>query len=185
MGRFSTNFSANLRSGFRKEALIGDALSLVTPLIYWGLPTLLGWNGYKGLAVGFGVPYLAGKLLNVPEWCHASVAIAASHVIQQNQDVVVKVLNKPLWRLDDVGDSAPVPQAGLANALQPGAYIDSFNGRPVVAYEGGAIPEGMSGFNRLTPSEMANPTSALPEPNNGSMFTSNASQATRSMFALN
>lgn len=182
MGRFSTNFSSNLRSGFRKEALIGDALSLVTPLLYWGLPTLLGWNGYKGLAVGFGVPYLAGKLLNVPEWCHASVAIAASHVIQQNQDTVVKVLNKPLWRLNDADATAvPAPIQGLAN--QPGAYLTEFNGRPVVAYDG-SEPTALQGFARLSPSEMTNPT-ALPEPNEQSLFSSKPVNALPSMFAVN
>lgn len=174
MGRFSTAIGPNLKKGFSKDALIGDALTLVAPLLYWGLPTMLGLNGYTGLAVAFSVPYLLGKALNVPEWSHAAVAIGASHVIQANQDVVVNVLNKPLWTLEE-------PIAGLA--AQPGAYIDSFNGRPVVAYPG-AGGDALSGFQRLTPGDLSTPEASLPaQPS--SLYLGNGSSATRSLFANN
>lgn len=189
MGRFSTSFSANFRKGFSKDALLGDALAVVAPLLYWGVPTLLNLEGYKGLAVGFGVPYLAGKALNVPEWCTASVAIAASHIIQNNQATVVKVLKKPLWRLktaeDEAAEAAEASVAGLRGlAQQPGAYMDSFNGVPVVAYEG--APEQLSGVQRVSIADLAaNGPDALIGNQSRSVFNSNQSRSNKSVFALN
>lgn len=144
--RFSMNFKANLKKGLSSDALIGDAIAVATAGIYGGLPTLLNLNGPLALAVGAGVPFVAGKLLDVPEMCHASLALAAFHVLQNNQDVVAKVLGKPLWLLDNSGTN------GLAEAVQPGASVESFNGQPVVAYGGGtALPEGQGISDRLIP----------------------------------
>lgn len=112
--RFSFNLKQNFKAGFSKNSVIDDGLALLSPVLYTVVPTLFGLSGWTGLLVGFSVPYLLGKALNVPSMCHAAVGIAGQHIMYvKGNGTVNQVLGKPIWAFGD-GNNSLTPSTSPA-----------------------------------------------------------------------
>lgn len=174
MGRFSLAFKQNFRDGFTKTSLIDDVSSVLAAVGYYGIPALTGQQGYSAMLTAVGAMYLAGKAFNVPALGHGALAIAAFHLMYDNQEKIVQYTNKPMWALNpqkvaavqtalqqastqaqdalNQAQSQLPPQtiSGLGNAV-----VDSFNGREVLTYPGGSELPQLNGFSRFSTTDTA------------------------------
>jgi hypothetical protein len=121
--RFSWNPKGNLKKGFSKDGLIDDALALAGAAFYALVPTMLKLDGWPAFAVAFGVPYAAGKLLNVPALCHTVIGIGTMHLLQsKGNGLVQKVFNRPIWGFNTAAattDSTTTTNQTTVNDLPP------------------------------------------------------------------
>ena len=151
--RFSFNVKANFKAGFSKNNVIDDGLALLSPVLYTTVPTLFGLSGWTGLLVGFSVPYLLGKALNVPSMCHAAVGIAGQHIMYvKGNGTVNQVLGKPIWAFGETSNSLTP-----ANPIVPiSPIIDPATGQPMKGladYQ--TITAGGQSFAAYNPAEIA------------------------------
>jgi len=167
MGRFSLAFKQNFRDGFTKTSLIDDVSSVLAAVGYYGIPALTGQQGYSAMLTAVGAMYLAGKAFNVPALGHGALAIAAFHLMYDNQEKIVQYTNKPMWALNpqkvaavqaalqqastQAQDAITQAQSQLPSTVNGlgNAVVDSFNGQPVLTYPGGNELPQLSGYSRV------------------------------------
>lgn len=183
MGRFSLAFKQNFRDGFSKTSLIDDVSSILAAVGYYGIPALTGQQGYAAMLTAVGGMYLASKAFNVPALGHGALAIAAFHLMYDNQEKIVQYTNKPMWALNPqkvaavqtaLQQASTQAQEALNQAqtqLPPGvinglgnAVVDSFNGREVLTYPGGSELPQLNGYSKTdlsTASSLYSPDSLI------------------------
>lgn len=171
MGRFSLAFKQNFREGFNKTALIDDLTAPLAAVGYYGIPALTGQQGYAAMITAVGAMYLASKAFNIPALGHGALAIAAFHLMYDNQEKIVEYTKKPMWALNPQKVAAvqqalqqastqaqdalnqvqtQLPINGLGNAV-----VDSFNGREVLAYPGSSELPQLNGFSKFSTTDTA------------------------------
>lgn len=136
--RFTWNPQVNFKQGFSEESLIDDASALLTGLFYVVVPSLLNLNGWLGLAVGAGVPYILGKLLRAPGMCTAALGIGITHVLMaKTSDSVANMLGKPIWTLNTKEDAVKTASTATTQIIDQEPINDLItlpNGEKIVAF---------------------------------------------------
>lgn len=108
--KINLNWKSNLKSGFGKDALIGNGLSAFVAIWYCIVPTLLKLDGWLGWIVGWGVPFLVGKAINAPSVSDAAIGIGTVHFIMtKGNGLVQEVFGRPIWALEPANSPATTP----------------------------------------------------------------------------
>lgn len=155
---FNFNFKQNFKTGFSKPALIGDALALLTPVLYTVVPTFLKLSGTVAALVGGGLPYLIGKALNVPSMCHAAIGITAQHFLYvKGGGIVNDLLGAPIWSLREI-NGTPDTATTTSSPLTPGttSQINGLRGFQRVSANGDSLMA-------YSPNEIARQAAIVPE----------------------
>ncbi len=100
--RFNFNIVANVKEGFGVPAIVDDLIAIGVPIFYTLAPTVVGLSGVPAMLLGAGVPYIAGKMLNLPSLCHAAIGVALTHLVYtKGGGLIQQLLSKPVWRFSE------------------------------------------------------------------------------------
>lgn len=125
------DIKGNLKKGFTTDALIQDLAAVGAAVVYRTLPSFFGLNGWGAWALGVGVPFITGKLLNIPGMAHGAIACGTAHALQFLEPQFKDLTGKSFWVIDP-SETTPVSDGGLgANVLRPGQNLFAYDPQEV------------------------------------------------------
>jgi len=155
----------NIKGALNKESLVDSFSAALTPVIYIGVPSLLGLSGWTALAVGGLTTWMIGAAFKIPGMRAGAIGAMATHIAYAKLSGQLATWGVPAWRLADTAPNTDLNKpadtlpgaAGIGRlgnlrngALQPGSRMVQFPQLPqqsVVSRPVQAQVAGLRGYN--------------------------------------
>lgn len=122
-----------IKNSFNQKAIIADLTGAIGGAVYAIIPSLLGLNGYTGLASGVVASWLLGAISNQPGIRAGGMGAAAAH-LSWSYDISNKFFGKVQWRLDETAQVFKRREDGTAVQISDnGTQVIDVGGEKVIA----------------------------------------------------
>lgn len=144
---FSFNFKSNLKKATTGNRIKEDLSAVAVPLVYWTVPTLLGLQGWSGLAVGTLSTWFVGAALDLPGMTSGAIATASTHIFHSFfRDEFVNIVGKEPWNFEPTTPNGTGTTSGVYGLAEGQSMVPVPDGQGgyqyVNAYQATDMPGG-------------------------------------------
>lgn len=133
---FSADIQKNIKKLTTTQRMSEYATAALVPVVYLGLPSLMGLSGWKGWWAGTLSTVGVGLLFDIPGMISGGIATGLVHLgYSFAKGDIEDMINKPLWNFEAAG----ADPTAFADYYDSSGYMNGLSGPETVALPDGSL----------------------------------------------